>query len=177
MIQQRVQFERHQMPGDSFLLQTPSLASLQHPPRFVLPSPSSLRLGPSLLLFLLPQPISVLFPSLSPEVGVDPSWLQLPTSNPWASGHSSNIEGLVWVRPCSRADTQEELRNPRGSWEVSGVVIPILQVRNVRPRQVKSCPQVAESGLEARQPLALSMLPPGSPAQTSGLSCRPAIPC
>lgn len=147
-------------------------------PQFCAPLPQFSQARPLSPPFPSPSaPISVLFPSLSPEVGVDPSWLQLPTSKPWASGHSSNIEGLVWVRPCSRADTQEELRNPRGSWEVSGVVILILQVRNVRPRQVKSCPQVAKSGLEARQPHALSMLSPGSPAQTSGLSCRPAIPC
>lgn len=127
-------------PGAWLLLPPPnSLPPLTAPsPHFVLHSPISQAVPLSPPFPSPSAPISVLSSSLSPEMDMDPSWLQLLMSKPWTSGHSSNIGGLVWVRPCSSAVTQEELSNPRGSWEVSGIVIPISQVRSLRPRAVKS---------------------------------------
>lgn len=134
-------------------------SSQRHPSNVVLPSPRSLRLCPSLLLFLLPQPRPQSRPHPSPpEVGVDPSRHQLPTSKPWTSGHRSNTEGLVRVRPCSRAVTQEELSNPRGSWEVCPCFSHLTgEEREAQGGEATAC--WWQSGREARQLHALSMFP------------------
>lgn len=91
MAQQRVWVQL--VPDDSFLLQTPSLASLYPAPQFCAPPLSPRDCASLSSPFPSPAAHPQLCPATLPEVGRGPAQLQLPMSRPKASGHGRDIEG------------------------------------------------------------------------------------